>query len=45
VHLSFRHEGVVQMMRAEALTFRLGGANQPIEFTTRDVHIKVTPKP
>jgi hypothetical protein len=45
VQLSFRHEGVVQMMRADALTFRLGGANQPIEFTTRDVHIKVSPKP
>jgi len=45
VQLSFRHEGVVQMMRAESLTFRLGGANQPIEFTTRDVHIKVSPKP
>lgn len=45
VHLSVRHEGLVQMMRAEALTFRLGGANQPVEFTTRDVQIPVQPKP
>jgi hypothetical protein len=45
VQLSFRHEGVVQQMRADALTFRLDGAHQPVEFTTRDVQIKVIPKP
>jgi hypothetical protein len=45
VQLSVRHEGLVQLMRAEALTFRLGGPNQTVEFTSRDVQIQVQPKP
>jgi hypothetical protein len=45
VQLSIRHEGLMQLMRAEALTFRLGGPNQAVEFTSRDVQIQVQPKP
>ena len=44
VQLSFRHEGVQQMMRAEAVTFRIGGPTEPVEFSSRDVQIKVTPR-
>jgi len=45
VQLSFRRDGVVQLMRAESLTFRLAGANGPVEFTTKDVQMQVAPKP
>ncbi|MFO0811396.1 MAG: hypothetical protein U0746_22430 [Gemmataceae bacterium] len=38
VYLSFQNKGVVQVMRAESLCFRLTGANVPVEFTARDVH-------
>ena len=44
VQLSFRHDGFLQMMRADAVTFRLGSAGQPVEFNSRDVQIKVTTK-
>jgi hypothetical protein len=44
VQLSFRHEGVQQMMRAEAVTFRIGGPTEPVEFSSRDVQIKVAPR-
>jgi len=44
VQLSFRHEGLQQMMRAETLTFRIGGPTEPVEFSSRDVQIKVTPR-
>jgi hypothetical protein len=44
VQLSFRHEGLQQMMRAEAVTFRIGGPTEPVEFSSRDVQIKVIPR-
>jgi len=37
VRLAFQTKGVVHEMRAEAVCFRLNGANQPVDFTAGDV--------
>lgn len=44
VYLSFQNKGVVQVMRAESLCFRLTGSNVPVEFNARDVHNLVSPQ-
>jgi hypothetical protein len=43
VSLSFQNRGTVQVMRAESLTFRLTGANAPVDFTAREVQQLVAP--
>jgi hypothetical protein len=43
VRLAFQNKGVVHEMRAESVCFRLGGANQPVDFSVGDVRKVAAP--